>query len=553
MARKSKYNKTNNNLIKKWDAALYIRLSREDGDSEESESISNQRNLLNYYVEQNADISVFNLYIDDGYTGTNFERPGFCRLLKDMEEGLINCIIVKDLSRFGRDYIEVGEYLEKIFPKYNVRFIAINDNYDSLNPVGSNYIIPFKSIINDKYAEDISIKVRSTFDAKRKRGEFIGAFAPYGYIKDPNNKNKLLIDNNVAWVIKKIYSLLIEGYSKIDIARDLNSINIPCPTEYKKQQGLKYENPIKLDATAYWTYSTIHKILKNEVYIGNMVQKKYQVKSYKIKDKVQLDESQWIRKNNTHEAIIDKETWNKVQDILSRDTKKMNVSKTVHIFAGYLRCGDCGRAMHRNYSPYTKKDGVRVEWYNFLCGSYAVYRNCTRHTIKENLIYEIVLNDIRKNAKLALATEEIIAALSEEKENKIKKQRISSEIDSLKRESKKIYHLKKSIYEDWKSDILSKEDYLAYKEDYEKQQLLIEERLRHCKKIQAKNEDLLGNDNQWLVNFKRYADVEELDRDIIVDLIECIYVYEKDKERFIEIKYKYQDEFKALLESLPKE
>lgn len=553
MGRKSKYAAASN-LPEKISVALYIRLSREDGDSEESDSIINQKTLLKTFIEDNPEFtSVYDVYIDDGYTGTNFDRPAFQKMIKDMENKLVNCVICKDLSRFGRDYIGVGNYLEKIFPKYNVRFISINENFDSADEHnrGNNIIIPIQSVINDKYAADISIKVRSAFDAKRRNGEFIGAFAPYGYKKDEQDKNKLVIDESVSWVIKKIYSMLIEGYSKIEIARKLNNENIPCPTEYKKQQGLNYHNSNKIEATKYWTYSTVHKILTNEVYIGNLIQKKSQVVSYKVKKKIKVEESKQIKKECTHKPIIDIDTWNKVQDILSRDTKAMKTNKVINLFAGYLRCGDCGRALHRNTSKYTKSDGTKVNWHSYICGSYAVYRNCTRHTFKEDDIYNIVLNDIRKNAKLALVTDEVVEILNAKQDNRVKRKRLNIELDKLEKEYQRVYQLKKSVYEDWKAGYISREDYIAYKEDYENQQKQLEQKIETLREERNKEQEKIDNHNVWLMKFKKYAEIEELDRDIIVDLVDCILVYENGKDKMVEIKYKYEDEFIKLIQELP--
>ena len=274
--RKSKYSTIENNDIKNktWSAALYIRLSQEDDDNgkdkQESNSVTSQKTLLNEYVKEHEDLIVYDTYIDDGFTGTDFNRPAFQRLLKDMKNGKINTIIVKDLSRLGRNYIEVGNYIEQVFPLFNIRFIAINDTVDSFkNPASTNTIlIPFKNLINDEYARDTSIKIRTSLNGKKKKGEFVGSFPAYGYIKDPKNKHKLIVDRSVADVVKNIFEWTVnEGLGKITICHKLNELGILNPTGHKKiELGQNYNNYGIKDNTYTWTPSTIRNILSNEVY-----------------------------------------------------------------------------------------------------------------------------------------------------------------------------------------------------------------------------------------------------------------------------------------------
>ena len=274
--RKSKYSTIENNDIKNktWSAALYIRLSQEDDDNgkdkQESNSVTSQKTLLSEYVKEHEDLIVYDTYIDDGFTGTDFNRPAFQRLLKDMKNGKINTIIVKDLSRLGRNYIEVGNYIEQVFPLFNIRFIAINDTVDSFkNPASTNTIlIPFKNLINDEYARDTSIKIRTSLNGKKKKGEFVGSFPAYGYIKDPKNKHKLIVDRSVADVVKNIFEWTVnEGLGKITICHKLNELGILNPTGHKKiELGQNYNNYGIKDNTYTWTPSTIRNILSNEVY-----------------------------------------------------------------------------------------------------------------------------------------------------------------------------------------------------------------------------------------------------------------------------------------------
>ena len=322
-----------------WRAALYTRISREDGDKPESDSIANQRILLESFASHQPELQVIGLYSDDGFTGTNFQRPDFQRMIADIEDGKVNCVIVKDLSRFGRDYISTGHYLERWFPEHGVRFLAVNDHIDS-EKGPYDMLLPFKNVFNEQYARDISHKVRSAMQTKQRQGQFIGAFASYGYRKDPEDHNKLLIDPCAAVVVQHVFDLYEQGNGKIRIAKLLNEEGIPCPSEYKKLNGERYHNGQKLGKTTYWTYATIHRMLKNQMYIGNMEQGRTPRQTMHGKAK-QLDRSQWTVVEGTHEAIISKQQWDRVQALLAKDTRTPSFEQNISPFAGFLRCGDC--------------------------------------------------------------------------------------------------------------------------------------------------------------------------------------------------------------------
>ena len=265
-------------ISKTYHAAVYLRLSREDGDVAEggrafSNSISNQKELVMDYLESRADIQVYSVYTDDGWSGVDFERPEFQRMLDDIREGLVDCVVVKDLSRFGRNYIESGRYIEKIFPMLGVRFIAVNDGYDSLDgQYGNDMVIPFKNLINDAYCRDISVKIRSHMEVKRKNGEYIGAFAAYGYLKDPEDKNHLVVDGYAADVVRDIFAMKLAGCSLKAIADRLNRDGILSPLQYKKSIGIRLESSFQKDMEPKWSYNAVLRILKNEVYVGTVVQ-----------------------------------------------------------------------------------------------------------------------------------------------------------------------------------------------------------------------------------------------------------------------------------------
>ena len=509
----------------KYNVAVYSRISREDGDKVESESLGNQRELIKNYIKKQKDMTIVDYYSDDNYSGTNFNRPEFARMYNDIKKGRINCVIVKDLSRFGRDYIDVGNYIQRIFPKNGVRFIAINDNVDS-SVKQYDMITPIKNIFNEQYARDISNKIISTFRTKQEAGQFLGAFAPYGYKKDPNNKYKLIIDEYPATIVKKIFNLFCEGQGKISIAKILNSEKILCPSEYKKSMGEKYYNFNKLNRTSYWTYSTIHKILQNELYAGNMVQHKNNKSKFNYNPS-QVDENEWIRVENTHEPIIDKNTWEITQDLLKRRTRQLPFDQNVSIYAGFLVCGDCGRAM----AKITWNDASR-----YVCGTYKRYPGvgCTSHKIYEKQLNEIILEDINAILSKIENIKEII-----EKEQSLnatpKKPDSNMDISSVEIQQNKIKHLKKSIYEDYKLGLLSKEEFIDYKTDYDKQEKNMNDLILKMKESQITEEPLF--ESEFIKNLKNTSQIQKVDRTILETFYEKIIIYEDKK---IKLKYKFQ-------------
>lgn len=290
--------------------AAYIRLSREDGDKAESDSIGNQRNILKAYMKDHPELVLKEFYVDDGYSGTTFERPGFRRMMRDVERGAVDCILVKDLSRFGRDYIETGRYLERYFPEKGIRFIAVADQIDSLER-SYDLFLPLKNILNEQYARDISEKVHATMRNKQEQGKFIGAFAAYGYRKDPEDRNHLLVDEPAASVVRNIYRDYLEGKSIREIAEELNRNRIPSPSIYKRRQGQHYQNGKGKGEEQPWTYSSISRILHSELYTGAMVQGKKE--QYMHRKTRQRHPEEWIVVKGTHEAVVEPDLWKMVQ------------------------------------------------------------------------------------------------------------------------------------------------------------------------------------------------------------------------------------------------
>lgn len=371
--------KTNDIMV-----GIYCRLSRDDDEmlGGNSESIYNQKNMLTQYATERK-WEIFDYYIDDGFTGLNFDRPGFDRLKQDISSNKINVLLVKDQSRVGRDNAGVDRFLYEYLPQYNVRCIGILDGLDTTNKQNKK-ASQVMGLTNEWYAEDISNKVKGAFDAKRRNGEFIGAIAPYGYKKSPQNKNKLIIDEEVSWVVKKIYNLYLEGNGYVKIAKLLNEENIPSPSIYKNIFNSNAEK-IKKNKRV-WSYHTIRRILMSEVYVGNLVQKTQKVINYKSKKKIATHPSEHIRVENTHEALIDKKTFELTQSMIKKKTKARPYVGRIHLLSGIMRCGDCGRVLH-----------YRADHDVLECGTFKEYglKYCTPHKIKGSVVNEILLNDIK--------------------------------------------------------------------------------------------------------------------------------------------------------------
>ena len=342
---------------KVYNVAIYLRLSRDDGKME-SDSISSQRDMILSYIRNQEDMKVFDIYTDDGWSGVNFDRPEFKRMMKDIKDGKADCVIVKDLSRLGRDYIEAGRLIQKTFPAFSVRFIALTDNFDSLTADYSekSIVLPVKNFVNDSYCRDISGKVRSHQKIKRQNGEFIGSFAVYGYKKSQENKNKLVPDDYAADIVKKIFALKIEGFSSLGIAKKLNGMGILSPMEYKKSQGYKYHTGFVTGTKGEWSAVAVKRILTNETYIGTLVQGKVEKVNYKVKKSVRKPEEEWIKVENAHKAIISKEDFETAGRLLQMDMRASADTGKSHMYAGMLFCGDCMRPMIRRGTGTKEKN-----------------------------------------------------------------------------------------------------------------------------------------------------------------------------------------------------
>ncbi len=524
--------------MKKYKVAMYLRLSKEDINKSrnESESILNQKQMINTFINEREDLELVSIKIDDGYSGSNFDRPAFKELMEEVKNKEVDCIIVKDFSRFGRNFIEVGKYIEEIFPFMGIRFIAINDNYDSLDVNNSNdIIVPFKNLINDAYLRDISIKIRTQLDSKKKNGDFIGSFATYGYLKDPKNKNKLIVDEYASKIVKEIFKLKLEGFTHSKIANKLNEEGILCPMEYKKYIGLNFSTGFKTSSKAKWNHNTIIRILKNPVYIGVLEQSKFTTLNHKIKNKIENKKDKWIICNNSHQPIIDKDTFDTVQKLMLSDTRIASNNEKLSLFSGILYCGDCGRSLIRkNYGTKEKR------YIYYVCSGAVKKTGCTKHSIRDKVIEELIFKIIKSHIKNIVNLEQVLKYIKNVSyiEKEIEKININNENN--KKELKKLEEQKFKIYEDYKNGLLDKLEYQLFSKKNDEKIELVKERINNSEKEITKLLKDDGKEQNFIEYFKKYQNIEKLDRKIIISLIEKIYVYEDCK---IEIKFKFQEPY----------
>ena len=373
-----------------WKIGVYVRLSKDDG-NDESLSITNQKKIISEYLEKffEEEYILVDIYIDDGISGTTDDaRTAFIRMIDDIKHGIINCIVTKTLARTSRNYADQGYYLEEFFPLYKTRFICLGspsfDTYKNPESITDSMDVPITGLMNDRYAARTSNDVRKTFNTKRRNGEFIGAFAPYGYKKDPENKNKLLVDEEVAPVIRNIFHwYVVDGMSKAGIVRHLNELGILTPTDYKHSKGFNLKTPLRAKNDGMWGISSVCNILSNRMYVGTMVQGKQRMISYKVHKSIATSPEEWFVVENTHEPIISLEIFEKAQSLSKRDTRTAPKKKKLYLFSGFLRCADCGKSMTKKTNRKILSDGTNKEYTYYVCSTYAFKsrERCTRHTV----------------------------------------------------------------------------------------------------------------------------------------------------------------------------
>ena len=536
-----------------YNAAIYLRLSRDDEDIDgnksetlsgctsmpcgrkvESNSISSQRDMIRSFIRKQDDMEIYDIYVDDGFSGANFDRPEFKRMMKDIEAGHVDCVIVKDLSRLGRDYIEAGRLIQKTFPAFSVRFIALTDHFDSLTADynETSLVVPVKNFVNDSYSRDISGKVRSHQKIKREKGEFIGSFTVFGYKKSEDNRNQLVPDDYAADIVKKIFAWKIEGYSNLAIAKRLDEMGILSPMEYKKLCGEKFQTSFVTEAKARWSSVAIKRILTNETYIGTLVQGKEEKINYKVKKSVRKPEDEWVRVPKAHEAIISNEDFEIVQDLLKVDTRAVSGEKKAHIYAGLLLCGDCMEPMTRRINRYKGRETVA-----FICSTQNNGGSCTRHAISEEDLNFLVLTGLRQQVALFLDKSRILEKIEQMEIHFEEVAAFDKEIQKLHGEQDKYLNLRAALYEDLKKGIITEEDFKNFREIYEK-------RYRELQKSISSQEEtikkLFRSGITAGINLERMKNVMQitaLDRTTLISFVKRILVYE-DKRVYLELRYK---------------
>ena len=528
----------NNNKI--YQAGVYLRLSKEDADKDISDSIVNQRDLVLDFISNRTDIEAVGEFIDDGFSGVDFQRPAFLRLIRDIEAGKIDCVICKDLSRFGRNYIEAGRYLEQMFPDKNIRFIAINDGYDSLSRSQSDdLIIPFRNVINDAYCRDISVKIRSQLQIKRQKGEFISPFAAFGYRKSDMDKHRLEIDEYAASVVRDIFAWKMDGLSQQGIANRLNEKGVLSPMDYKQNCGMNFKSGFQINSKSKWTAVTIGRILKNEIYIGVLAQGKKSTPNHKVKRVVDKPESAWVVIKDNHDAIIAVDVFRSVQHILKQDIRVAPKQEASYLFSGLLFCGDCGRNLVRNS---VKQNGREYGYY--MCMRSRTEKTCTSHRIRDDKLEQAVLAILKQHIANLMDMENMLEYVNNLplKRDGIKQtdRLIAQKIAEIERYSR----LKTRLFESMDDGLIDKTEYADMKRSYDEKIRIAEEALV---KLKAEYNDLWEStgSHEWIERFKKHKDIEELNRSVVVSLIDRITVYEDSR---VDVAFKYQHNYERALD-----
>ncbi len=497
---------------------MYIRLSRDDGNIE-SDSVVSQRNLLKQYANEN-NYNITEEYVDDGFTGTNFDRPAFKKMIKDIELGKINMIITKDLSRLGRDYIGTGELIEKYFPDKNVRYIAINDGIDTFIDNTNNDIAPFKAIMNDMYAKDISKKVKSSLRSKMKDGLYVSGRCPFGYIKDPTNKNHLVVSVEQANVVKLIFNLALKGSTYHYIAQELTKRKIKTPASYynyiwntkrKKNNCLSQEYGV-------WTATTIKEILTNRIYVGDTVQGKTKKINYKLKKTVKNKPEDYIIVENTHEAIIDKDTFYYVQTILPKNVKRPE-KKRFYLLDGLLYCGDCKHRITIRHQNKTGRNYTICDYYR----TYAKYHFCTTHTNNYKTLEKIILDNIKTICEEYLDKNKIKDSITDLKfeDNTLK---VKRQIESFELTNNKLIHSLDKTYIDMLKGIIDQEQYIRVSENIKKEIKNNKQNIDNIKNEKFEVHKI--NTKQINEYINEFLSLDNPTRELIINLIEKIYIYQ---------------------------
>jgi len=504
--------------------ALYCRLSRDDELSGDSNSIKNQKAILQKYADDNGFRNI-QFYIDDGFSGTTFDRPDFNRMINDIEAGKVETVIIKDMSRFGRDYLKVGYYTEIIFPEAGVRFIAINNGIDSANQEDSDFT-PFLNIINEWYAKDTSKKIKAVFKAKGEAGKPLATNPPYGYLKSSEDKNKWIVDEEAAEVIKETFKLCMSGFGPTQIARKLEKRSICVPSVHIRNMGFKH--PARPPKNPYaWNARSVADILSRIEYLGHTANFKTSKKSYKSNVTIDNDPEDWLIFENTHEAIIDESTWKTVQKIREGKRRPSRLGE-MGILSGMMFCADCGKKLYQ-----VRGKTIPKEREHFVCSTYRkVKGGCSSHQIRNIIVEELLLEDLQKIVAFAKnhEAEFVKLVMNKTEKNLLKEQRQNQkELDEAVNRISALDTIIGKLYEDHVFGKLTEDRFIKMSSDYEKEQEELKEKVEFLsEKLKFVKDQALNTDN-FLKLVKKYTEIKKLDAEIIREFVDKIIVFKAEK------------------------
>ena len=529
-----------------YNTALYMRLSRDDESFGDSVSIETQRTVLTQFVREHPEFHVVSEFVDDGWSGTNFERPQFKRMMDEIEAGNINCLITKDLSRFGREHIMMGYYLEFVFPKLKVRYIAVNDNEDTDR--GLSDFVPFKNLINEFMAKDTSRKIKGAFRAKFLNGERVNSMAPFGYVKHPEIKNKLMIDEETAWIVRKIFDLAVHGMGVRRIANTLMDEKIPCPGwfQYTRNGGCaRYFEGQPEEKRYVWSQPYLRNILKDETYIGNTIHNRWGTVSYKNKRMVRTPDEKCLRIEGTHEAIITPDVFETVQKQIASRRRECKGKRT-QIFAGLLKCADCGLGMR-----YGIQSSAKSQYAYFMCGKYRDYQTksgCTTHYIRYDTLYAYVLARIQHWSARAIQDEDALLnqlLSAGDRERNAAKKKQTAELKKATKRKTEVDGLFAKLYEDWAAGRITEYNFNMLTAKYQTEQSDLAEKIDALTAELDTVKQTESDARKWIDLIQQYANPSELTAPLLNTLIEKIVVHQSvkgedgEQEQEIEIFYRF--------------
>lgn len=527
-------------------AGLYARISVETERKREADTIGNQLQLLKDYVSEHSDLAVFDIYSDDDISGTDFVRPEFSRMMNDLRDGKIDCIIVKDLSRLGRNYLESGEYIEMVFPFFRCRFISVTDRFDTKYQQ-ADISVQLKNMANEMYAKDISRKICSTMRTIQDQGKFAGSRAPYGYRLDPADKHHLIIDEETAPIVKQLFELLAEGNTVHFVATTMNANGIPSPGRLLYERGIASTDHFK---NSKWYMQTVRRILQDEIYLGWMVSGKFRSTYHSTgkKGSQPVPREEWIVTKGTHESIVTEELFNKVQEYFVRMKEEHgqtavynSKSKKASIFKGHLRCGECGQAMFlRNKHSH----GKVTAWY--YCALHENYNSsyCVKKAVKRQDVEDIALKLIRMQIKLFTDAREMIIALNKKESSKTKHRIYSDQIRNVKKQIEKYMSLKASLYEDFANGVLSQGDYISMGQEYAQKADELRIFLAELEKEAQKYSQTYAMNGSWAQIIEQYQNAETLTEEMIDAFIDEMILYNNGH---VEVKFRFKDELDEVI------